>query len=370
MPFPSNKITLTPFSHFLSLLHSPKRTNSLVVHTGFPTSLIDLFLKNRTRFKKHSPPPPPPPPSPPSPATTPTYQPISTIPLVVSENDDVSGRVSDRECGTGVAVLVKILVVLALIACVERLTVWITVLAFALVFLQYAGKRVVSLFSNANVAKLNNCASIEGSVSVSACVSCFQKVLQLNNCEAQSVQLGSTTSIDEIEVVESNCEESFFVDSNELDCVDESPIRVVKQCGIYEHKTKGNSRSYRFKSKLMKKFMPKKFLYSKKQKEKKRSIEVFETESGSEILSVLDEEESSLLVTTKLDYGKEEVINYGITCYQKSLLGKEEVKIERDGNSGFIILVVIALVGLVMGLFSALILIITWCFILKLVKTL
>ncbi|VVB07886.1 unnamed protein product [Arabis nemorensis] len=34
---------------------SPKRGGSLVVETGFPTSLIDLFVKNRDRLKKSSP---------------------------------------------------------------------------------------------------------------------------------------------------------------------------------------------------------------------------------------------------------------------------------------------------------------------------
>jgi hypothetical protein len=33
-------------------LQSTKRGNSLVVETGFPTSLVDLFVKNRERLKK------------------------------------------------------------------------------------------------------------------------------------------------------------------------------------------------------------------------------------------------------------------------------------------------------------------------------
>ncbi|KAG5562317.1 hypothetical protein RHGRI_005144 [Rhododendron griersonianum] len=36
-------------------IHSPhKRGGSLVVETGFPTSLVDLFVKNRDRLKKPS----------------------------------------------------------------------------------------------------------------------------------------------------------------------------------------------------------------------------------------------------------------------------------------------------------------------------
>ncbi|RXH98871.1 hypothetical protein DVH24_011196 [Malus domestica] len=41
-------------SQFVADLQSPKRGGSLVVQTGFPTSLIDLFVKNRDHLKKPS----------------------------------------------------------------------------------------------------------------------------------------------------------------------------------------------------------------------------------------------------------------------------------------------------------------------------
>ncbi|KAE9594849.1 hypothetical protein Lal_00013201 [Lupinus albus] len=380
MPFPWKKNKVTRFSQIVADLQSPKRGVSLVVETGFPTSLIDLFVKNRTRFKKSksnkpvqphphpqytdSPPPPPPPPPPPSPATTPPHRLNQTV-VVNGDEAGISGKVGECETGSGlnigVVVLVKIFVVLVLIASVKRLTVAITVSAFALVFLEYAGKRVVSPFSNAKMESLSK----RVSVSVSACVCWFQKLLQLKvwkgNSEVQSVKLGS---VDEIEVVESNsevgnfCEESFFVDENE------SPMKVMESCGISECK----SRSGRFKSKMVKKLLGKKFLRSKKEKEvEKRTKEVLEVESISEVSSVPDEhkldsfeieeeeveeEESSLLIGTKLecvsDYNDE--VNYTITYSQKSLL-------------------IIALVGLVMGRLQALVLTITWCVILKFVKT-
>ncbi|CAB4306998.1 unnamed protein product [Prunus armeniaca] len=41
-------------SQFVADLQSPKRGGSLVVQTGFPTSLVDLFVKNRDHLKKPS----------------------------------------------------------------------------------------------------------------------------------------------------------------------------------------------------------------------------------------------------------------------------------------------------------------------------
>lgn len=53
MPFPWKKAKGSRFSQLVAgHLHSSKRGGSLVVETGFPTSLVDLFVKNRDRMKK------------------------------------------------------------------------------------------------------------------------------------------------------------------------------------------------------------------------------------------------------------------------------------------------------------------------------
>uniref|UniRef100_A0A803QE40 Uncharacterized protein n=1 Tax=Cannabis sativa TaxID=3483 RepID=A0A803QE40_CANSA len=46
MPLPWKKSKVTRISRIVADLQSPKRGGSLVVETGFPTSLIDLFVKN------------------------------------------------------------------------------------------------------------------------------------------------------------------------------------------------------------------------------------------------------------------------------------------------------------------------------------
>ncbi|XP_061339726.1 uncharacterized protein LOC133286337 [Gastrolobium bilobum] len=435
MPFPwkKNKNRVTRISQIVADFQSPKRGGSLVVETGFPTSLIDLFVKNRSRFKKSKskkpvrPEIPDPPPPPPSPEITPTplpEPPTPTVPraeaprlsLSIGENGEgVAGAVSGRVgeccgCGSGsnmvVGVVVKMLVVAVLVATVERLTVGITVSAFALLFLEYAGKRVVSCLgpcSNASVT-----VPVESlSQRVSSCV-WFQKLLlQLKvkkECEHETTraELSSCSlSIDEIEVVESKSEVGVSCELDSISLIgditwgcpqlvdddddDSSKGKIVAPClcEVSECKTKV-SRSGRFKSKMVKKLVPKKFRASKKEK-KEKGIKLREAESGSEVSSVVEEDKvqddvgeeleenrnkSSLLLKTELECIRDDDgVDCGITC---SKVAKEEKRIGSVvvGHSSYAILLVITLVGLLVGRFPALILIMIWCFLLKIVKTL
>ncbi|KAF2310754.1 hypothetical protein GH714_016915 [Hevea brasiliensis] len=51
MPWPWKKAKVSRISRIVADLQPPK-PNSLVVETGFPTSLVDLFVKNHERLKK------------------------------------------------------------------------------------------------------------------------------------------------------------------------------------------------------------------------------------------------------------------------------------------------------------------------------
>ncbi|KDP23865.1 hypothetical protein JCGZ_27134 [Jatropha curcas] len=54
MPLPWKKAKVSRISRLVADLQQPKSGKSLVVETGFPTSLVDLFVKNRDRLKKPS----------------------------------------------------------------------------------------------------------------------------------------------------------------------------------------------------------------------------------------------------------------------------------------------------------------------------
>lgn len=52
MSLPWKKTGVNRISRIVADIHPPKRGGSLVVETGFPTSLVDLFVKNRDRMRK------------------------------------------------------------------------------------------------------------------------------------------------------------------------------------------------------------------------------------------------------------------------------------------------------------------------------
>lgn len=441
MPFiPWKKNKVTPISQILADLQSPKHASSLVVQTGFPTSVIDLFAKNRTRFRKPNskkpvhreisdPPPPPISPAPPPPPKLPETSSSSGFAVVSSEdpsltpsviaNDNVhgddggsgSGRETIRvgECGGGsgsktvlASVLKMFVVAVVLITSVKQLTVGITFSAFLLLFLEYTGKRVVSCLrpcSDANVGIIKCLAEkfcswvwfqklCEGSESLI--------VEGENNIVMSELVVGAecssvSLSFEEIEVVEKKSEVVGVCCEETLCCPEmqeDSNVKVVDSCEISQCKTKDSRNSVKLKSKMVKKLVPKKLRGSKKDKREKKSkerkdetnseedkslnFEIEEEREGVQKVEVENGIRSQLLLKNEL-----EEVDHGITCSQDSSLARmadvaltsEEKRIDRVGNSGYTILFVIALAGLVVGRFPAMILTMAWCFMLKIVTT-
>ena len=366
MPFPwkKKKNRVTRISQFVADFQSPKHSSSLVVQTGFPTSLIDLFAKNRNRFKNStfakpvrseiidpSSSPSPPPPPPPSPVTTPpsvSESPIHEVfseeilnPLIGENTDDGAGDVvpvnkhKRRSSFRSKSIIVKILTVIILAASVKELTVAITVSAFALLFLENALKRVVSF--------LKPCSNVFVSIE-----SLFQKipfhlkaksvpVTVLDDGEIELLDLNSNCCVnDEIEVVEENSE---LEDSSAKEIVEEKYLKERIQF---------RSRSGRFKATMVKKLQKfRSFKREKKEIEKEEN----EIESYSDVSSVVCEE-----VKNEIDCG--------INCSRE-----ESKSIVVVGNSSYAILVIIALIGLLVGRLQALFLTIGWCFLVKMVRS-
>ncbi|XP_073129281.1 uncharacterized protein [Henckelia pumila] len=201
MPFPWKKVKSARISRLLNdhLLKSQKRRDgsSLVVETGFPTSLIDLFIKNREKLQKSSKKKrgtslsqndvddpviagsPALIPSPPQSPSRVNSQVISGLPLYcssplrsasilhlssgVSEIDvrDRDGGGAETKCGVervmdakGVILVgVKIFLVVILALGAKKLTVGITMSAFLLCFLECAGKHLRELMKPCSKAK-------------------------------------------------------------------------------------------------------------------------------------------------------------------------------------------------------------------------
>lgn len=360
MPFPwKKKNRVTRISQIVADLQSPKRGRSLFVETGFPTSLIDLFVKNRNRFKKSrfkkpvhsenidpspsSSPPPPPPSSPvtsPSPIHEVSSGEVPTPNSLIGENTDESavGEAPPVEKLTSAfrskAIIVKTLTVIVLAASVKELTVAITVSAFALLFLENALKRAVSCLkpcSNASVVEIE---------------SRFQKILfRVKENEIQQpvkvfnevelLNLNRCCVNDEIEAVE---EEK----SEELGICCELEDSFVSECKI---KGKG-SRSGRFKATMVKKLQ--KFRSKKEKKEEEKGMSNNNSYKENEV-----EDKEVIIIRSEVRD------DCGIAYSRESIIA---------GNSGYAILVMIVLVGLIVGRLQALVLTIGWCFLVKIVK--
>ncbi|XP_073311576.1 uncharacterized protein [Primulina huaijiensis] len=203
MPFPWKKVKSIRISRLLNdhLHNSQKRRDgsSLVVETGFPTSLIDLFIKNREKLKNSSkkkretslsvpsqndpviaPGSPTLFPSPPQSPSRSNSQVIAGLPLNfssplrrsasllhlplgVNEIDvgDRDGGGAESKCGVErvvdangvILVAVKIFLVAVLALWAKRLTVGITMSALFLCFLECAGKHLRELFKPCSKAR-------------------------------------------------------------------------------------------------------------------------------------------------------------------------------------------------------------------------
>ncbi|RAL50213.1 unnamed protein product [Cuscuta campestris] len=117
----------------------------LLVQTGFPTSLVDLILKNHERFNKPSGPPirKPPPPSgtddpdfsPPSPPVSPPRIPISSTDMDGSDNPAINSN-------WALSALLKIFMLVVLALGTKKFAAGITLSAFFLFFLDYLARNV------------------------------------------------------------------------------------------------------------------------------------------------------------------------------------------------------------------------------------
>ncbi|GAB2297487.1 hypothetical protein Dimus_031590 [Dionaea muscipula] len=164
----------------------PKRGGSLVVETGFPTSLVDLFVKNRDRLRKPSskkkrasntsplelpPAPPPPALSPCHLQPLPTHPPFPPQPVPDDSADSEVPRCSISQKVEGIPLqdtdvpcpltkieeikgvphsnnvvlwVFKVAVVVILALCTKKLVLGMTMAAFFLLLVEYMGDRLLA----------------------------------------------------------------------------------------------------------------------------------------------------------------------------------------------------------------------------------
>ncbi|KAF4398378.1 hypothetical protein G4B88_025357 [Cannabis sativa] len=459
MPLPWKKSKVTRISRIVADLQSPKRGGSLVVETGFPTSLIDLFVKNRDRLKKHSnskkkkkkdnkkvvvvsnvndsnrvetdlPV---------------NFDPIKENSDSCSEKSSVRGepiceevKISSSEeleevesieeafvepesesiirdesrveeefvCGgTLLMAVLKVFLVVVLALSTKKLVVGVTLSAFLLLFLEYVGKSSVRFLKPCSKMKVR----LRSMVNWVASFIWSEKDCLVLNVKNQGesyavvaelldrIDLKSSND-DEIEVSEVKNdlmmkENEFLVDGPELELLSRDKkwgflnnTSVKKENSAMEdgetvfpsgvmtlEKNKSSKRS-KIKAKIIKNLVPKKLRSSKYSKSKSKDdiVNMLETCSEGSSYHEVEEQEEQRCESIKGSFRNDGVSS--LDGMESALVSegedKEEEKNEEvEGNWVYLSLVVVVLAGLFGGRIVALLITISWCFMLKIIVT-
>ncbi|WMV14165.1 hypothetical protein MTR67_007550 [Solanum verrucosum] len=379
MPFPWKKVKKTSISQLVKDHVNSQSGSPLMVETGFPTSLVDLVVKNRRRFKKSSkkkmaddplfvtsPSPP---------------HPSSSIRVAEVEGDKPESckMNNEKEWGNGclsmtqglVAVL-KIFLVAGLVLGMNSLVMGVTMSAFLLFLLEYLGERLYGFFSG------------------------LQRRVRLMIQEIRDIFRAKVVEEEEDDCVFkaplelSKVEDSQCIRDGKAKCVGVDVMEKGEE-SRYDFCESKEKKSHRAKMKSkMKKLVPKKF-----RKKKGSALErpmlldeidyviegKTETEGSSEqkmqsngivssVASSIDDKtdivevvgsagESSEVFT---DASVEESFNG--TDDKATIVGEEELT-GREHSSMYIALLLVVLVGLIGGRVLALVFTLTCCLMLK-----
>ncbi|KAG7546764.1 hypothetical protein ISN44_As12g020900 [Arabidopsis suecica] len=409
MPLPWKKSKSSRISRFVSdLQQSPKHGGSLVVETGFPTSLIDLFVKNRDRLKKQSSKrnnknnkaqtttaqtqtaptkrrvlsPPPPPlslqrrmslPSKLDPALVTEDPPlVSKIEeSFVLENrhdgEDEGGNGGNRGGGGGGCVLMvvvfKVFMVAVLALSTKKLAVGITLSAFSLLFLELAVARVFTY--------LNICPDAQIRID-----SLIDKLIGKRYKEKLEEEEESSSTHDRRNNVSSE-----IIEEEEIRVVPQSDSSTLEKAKpVVEEKKElqtirdvvfktEKSKSAKLKSKIVKKIVPKKLRsYKKKKKmkikekeEEEAEVETEEEGSVTEVSSLFSDERIGSEISERDDLSSNPPLLESCTEIEED---EEEIGSKGDLTKAMV-LIVIVLVGLLSGKVFAIGLTLSWCLILR-----
>ncbi|KAL1205333.1 hypothetical protein V5N11_011613 [Cardamine amara subsp. amara] len=391
MPLPWKKSRSGRISRFVSdLQQSPKHGGSLVVETGFPTSLIDLFVKNRDRLKKSSskrssnnkaqtvlsPPTRRRVLSPPTPSPHLSLERHRSLPnklddssvskieerFVAAENrhdvDDDGGNHGGGGGGGCVLMVMvfKVFLVAVLALSTKKLAVGITLSAFTLLFLELAMARVFTLF--------NLCPQVRLDYLIGKIIG-KRRQEEESSSSTQERKNNVTFEIieewkEEIKAVpqpekSSNWEDSSTLEKTKPLVEEKKEVQTIRDVVFKTEKSK----SAKLKSKIVKKIVPKKLRSYKKKK--KMQIKKEEEEAEESVDVVVEEEEEEGSVTEMSSMFSEERIESEISerddlssnppllesCEEIEEEGKE-IRSKGDLTKAMV-LIVIVLAGLLCG---------------------
>ncbi|XP_077210699.1 ethylene-responsive nuclear protein / ethylene-regulated nuclear protein (ERT2) [Tasmannia lanceolata] len=358
MPLLWKKAKIGRISRFVSDLRS-KRSRSLVVQTGFPTSLADLIVQNRDRLKKSSK-------KKLDPSLTPIPSPTPSNSSLSEENSTIFPSNSNESFTTESSnefsppipknveisippdrrfsmFLFKVFFVLALGLGTKKMALVITVSAFVLFFVEFVGKCLVFWLEPCADAKR----SLAGALDSNRQDCALGKETQVNE------------SVKETKVIESDLDmfESRTIPELIASCW-KSEIMMKNRDNVKDDVRNRRAGSGNFKAKLLKTFVPKKFRSAKGGKISSRVVSdcgIEEQVGGREEEDGDDDEEEE-----DDDEGIAEKI---VICDEKSLVELEDVDVIREnvcsvtmGSWKHLVFFLVVLFGLVGGRVIALVL--------------
>lgn len=330
MSFPWKKLKKTSISQLVKdHIHSQK---PLMVETGFPSSLVDLFVKNRRKFmktskKKRAP----------SVVAELPLSSLSTPPSPVCcifEKSELKGCQEKDERfdldeavdkNTVLVALLKVFLVVFLVLGTKKLVMGITMSAFLLYFIEYSGERVYRWIMTVAGAQRRSLLMV-------------QQVWRSSGVEMVELEEKDCVFKTRLQQEESSSSESSRYDNLIREGID-STEEESRSHDLLESKRKKSQKS------KMKRFIAKKF---------KRKI-------SNQVIPVRENDDETQLDARK---SAEEVLD-ATTVKVSSITRKEQ-------SSASIDLLLVVLVGLTGGRIFALVFTVTWCMMSKqvLLKTL
>lgn len=394
MPFLWKKSDIAQLSGLVSDIRSRRRRSSLLVQTGFPTSLADLVVKNRTRLKKSSSSSSPPKKkkieredsspiaSPRSVISSFSEAPVAGSPLKdsarfesrqselsCSGSDEVRDVVAVSGSRRYFSLIIKLFFVVVLALGTKKIAVGITASAFLLFFLEFVRKRLSFCSRDSSGGlDLNQVDVIRVNQSDLSSSDCKRR-LPLDLVEVEQTRDREAFGDNEIQAIESDLDLSNG--QTRLECPERElkiEILAVGDDGDLLKVKKGRNRklgSSIFKKKFLNKFVPKKFRGSKNGKVSEEG-KLDPTSEVSKSKGGVEED------TQEAKDGK---ISSSVASNNTSLVDLEEIGLTRKNarkeikwNSGHLVSFVIVLVGLVGGRIIAFLLTIAWLLLLKSVQ--
>ncbi|GER36800.1 ethylene-responsive nuclear family protein [Striga asiatica] len=377
MHLPWKKMKTARISQFVNdhLHRSQKRRDlsSLLVETGFPTSLVDLFLKNREKLKnlskrrkgQHNPTiaGSEPPPHSISPELSPAVA-FSPVRVPVETNDGLDERDCVVETCVDVNavlfVVLKVFFVVVLALGTKRLTVGITISAFLLFLLDYVCKHARFV--------LKPCSKAKGALKTTV----FGVLKLLRFLEVSSDQDNFSKRYE--------CHEEIQVKKvlDEIQLQPEDEMIEERSCqemefkeavSMEKEKSKTKSKKFKLKSK-MKKFVPKKLRGVRKEHQQQQRVLEIDGEEDKCDFSCSD---ISLSSVSRRGYEEKEVdkTSAALTLCELLTTKREEGNTIEGGGllltwKHLVLLSVIVLAGLIEGRAFAVLIVLSWFLMLKL----